>query len=257
MGRIADCEFLFIQIQGLISDFCFSHQNPLIIMTITYYGQSCFGMNLYGKDILFDPFITPNDLAKDVNVDDIPADYILITHAHFDHTADVEKIADRTKAKIVSNWEICGYYEEKGYEVQKMNHGGQYSFDFGNVRYVAAVHTSSFQDGTYGGNPGGFVIWGDNYSFYHAGDTALTMDMKLIPMTCPKLNFAIFPIGDVVTMGIQDAVTAAEFVGVNKVIGCHFDTFPFLKINHDVARQAFSNKQKELVLPEIGKPFTV
>lgn len=228
-------------------------------MNLTAYGQGCFGVNINGKNLLFDPFITGNDLAKakEIDVDSIPADYILVTHAHFDHTADVERIAKRTGATIISNWEIANFYEKMDLKTHPINIGGKWNFDFGTVKYVTAVHSSSFGDGTYGGNPGGFVIWGEGFSFYHAGDTGLTMDMKLIPMTCPKLNFAILPIGDNFTMDMQDAVFASDFIQCDKIVGCHYDTFGFIEIDHDEARKAFANKQKELILPEIGEAFTV
>ncbi|MFK7937038.1 MAG: metal-dependent hydrolase [Saprospiraceae bacterium] len=226
-------------------------------MNLTFYGQACFGVDINGKHLLFDPMISSNPLAKDIDMDSIPADYILLTHAHFDHTENVEQIATRTGATIVANWEIHNYYQAKGYKTHPMNQGGKWKFDFGTVKSVAAVHTSSFVDGTYGGNPNGFVIWGEGFSFYHAGDTALTMDMKLIPMTCPKLDFAILPIGDNFTMGFDDAVIAASFIECDKIVGCHFDTFGFIKIDHEEAKKAFATQQKALILPEIGETVEV
>ncbi len=222
-------------------------------MKITYYGQSCFGIHTKGKHLLFDPFIKSNPLARDVDVDNIPADYILLTHGHTDHVADAEDIAKRTGAKIVSNFEVATWYEKKGLDVHYLNQGGKWSFDFGTVKYVTAIHSSSLPDGSYGGNPGGFVIWNDEGCFYHAGDTALTMDMKLIPMICPALDFAILPIGDNFTMDAADAVLASDFIGCNKIIGCHYDTFGFIKIDHEAAKKAFADKGKELILLPIGE----
>lgn len=221
-------------------------------MKITYYGQSCFGIETKGKKLLFDPFISPNELAKKINVDAIEADYILLTHGHQDHTADAESIAKRTGATIVSNYEIYSWYTQKGIAGHPMNHGGNWQFDFGTVKYVNAVHSSSLPDGTYAGNPGGFVVWNDEGCFYHAGDTALTWDMKLIPMTCPKLDFAILPIGDNFTMGYQDALIASDFIECNRIIGCHYDTFGFITIDHEAAKKAFADKGKDLILLPIG-----
>jgi L-ascorbate metabolism protein UlaG (beta-lactamase superfamily) len=222
-------------------------------MKITYAGHSCFIVETKGKKLLFDPFISPNDLAKDkINADTIEADYILLTHGHQDHVADAEAIAKRTGAKIISNFEMVTWYGEKGIEGHPMNHGGHWEFDFGTVKYVSAVHSSVLPDGTYGGNPGGFVIWNEEGCFYHAGDTALTMDMKIIPMTCPKLDFAILPIGDNFTMGIKEAVIASEFVEVTKVFGCHYDTFGYIEIDHNAAKKTFADKGKELILLPIG-----
>jgi L-ascorbate metabolism protein UlaG (beta-lactamase superfamily) len=118
---------------------------------------------------------------------------------------------------------------------------------------VAAIHSSGFPDGAYGGNPGGFVVWNDETCFYHAGDTALTLDMQLIPMTCPALQFAILPIGDNFTMGYEDAKLAAEFIQCDTIIGCHYDTFGYIRINHEAAKKAFADRGKTLILPSIGE----
>ena len=132
-----------------------------------------------------------------------------------------------------------------------MNHGGSWNFDFGKVKYVNAVHSSSFPDGSNGGNPGGFVIEGEHKNIYIAGDTALTMDMKLIPMRT-KLDLAIFPIGDNFTMDIEDAILASDFVECDKILGYHYDTFGYIKIDHKEAIQRFFDKGKDLMLLEIG-----
>ena len=133
-----------------------------------------------------------------------------------------------------------------------MNHGGSWTFDFGKVKYVNAIHSSSFPDGTNGGNPGGFVIEGEHKNIYIAGDTALTMDMKLIPMRT-KLDLAIFPIGNNFTMDVEDAIIAAEFVQCDKILGYHYDTFGYIKIDHKQAIQQFFDKGKDLMLLEIGE----
>jgi len=226
-------------------------------MKITYYGHACFGLEIKGKHIVFDPFISGNELAKDIDVNRIKADYILLSHAHGDHVADVETIAKNTGASIISNAEIVGYYSNKEIKGHPMNHGGKWKFDFGIVKYVNAIHSSSFPDGSYGGNPGGFVIWNDENCFYFAGDTALTMDMKLIPMTCPRLDFAMLPIGDNFTMDYDDAVIASDFIECEKIIGCHYDTFGYIKIDHEAAKKAFEKRGKELILPTIGESFEV
>lgn len=220
-------------------------------MKITYYGHAALGIKVGGKHIIVDPFISGNPLAEHIDIDDLKADYILLTHAHGDHVLDVEAIAKRTNAVIVSNAEIAGYYATKGFQAHPMNHGGSWNFDFGKVKYVNAVHSSSFPDGTYGGNPGGFVIEGEHKNIYIAGDTALTMDMKLIPMRT-KLDLAIFPIGDNFTMDVEDAILASDFVECDKILGYHYDTFGYIKIDHKVAIQKFFDKGKDLMLLEIG-----
>lgn len=222
-------------------------------MKITFYGQNCLGIKIKDKNILVDPFISGNELAKGkVNIEDIQADYILITHAHEDHTLDAEAIAKRTGAIIVSNFEIATHYQEKGIDVHPMNHGGSWNFEFGKVKYVIAHHTSSFGDGKYGGQPGGFVIEGEQKNIYIAGDTALTMDMKLIPLFT-KLDLAILPIGDNFTMGVDDAIIASDFVECEKVLGVHYDTFGFIEIDHDEAKKKFYDAGKDLMLLDIGE----
>ncbi|MCG2431300.1 metal-dependent hydrolase [Aequorivita xiaoshiensis] len=222
-------------------------------MKITYYGHNSLALEIKGQHILVDPFISGNELAKDkVDVDSLKADYILLTHAHQDHILDAANIARRTGAIIVSNFEIATYYEKKGIEVHPMNHGGSWKFDFGNVKYVTAIHTSSFPDGSYGGQPGGFVIEGEHKNIYIAGDTALTMDMKLIPLRT-KLDLAILPIGDNFTMGIDDAIIASDFVQCDKVLGVHYDTFGYIEIDHEEAKRKFYDANKDLMLFEIGE----
>ena len=226
-------------------------------MKITYYGQNTLSIEIGGATVLVDPFITQNDLSKDkVDIMDLKADYIFLTHAHFDHILDAEAIAKNTGAPIVGNFEIYQYYTDKGLEAIPLNPGGLRSFDFGKVKCVTAIHTSSFPDGSYGGNPSGFIFMGDNKNIYIAGDTSLTMDMKLIP-TWVKIDLAILPIGDVVTMGAEDAVTASDFVECNKVLGVHYDALPFTKIDHEAAKKTFKDAGKELVLLGIDESLTV
>lgn len=221
-------------------------------MKITFYGHACLGIQINDVHVLVDPFITGNPKATHIDINSIKADYILITHAHFDHVKDVEEIAKRTNAVIVSNWEIANHYGSKGFKYHPMNHGGSWNFDFGKVKYVNAIHTSSFADGSYGGQPGGFVIEGEHKNIYIAGDTALTMDMKLIPMRT-QLDLAILPIGNNFTMDVEDAIIAAEFVDCDKVLGYHFDTFGFIEINHEEAKKKFFDAGKDLMLLDIGE----
>ena len=226
-------------------------------MQITYYGHSCFLVELEGKKILFDPFITPNDLAKNIDVDTLKPDYILLSHGHQDHMADVERICKNNKATLVSNFEITSWFQNKGVEnVHPMNLGGSKEFEWGSVKMVNAVHSSSFPDGSYAGNPAGFVIKSKGNCFYFAGDTALTLDMKLIAEEF-KIDFAFMPIGDNFTMGIQDALKAADFVGTNKIIGMHYDTFPYIVIDQKHVHQVAAKAGKELKLFEIGQTLTI
>lgn len=221
-------------------------------MKLTYFGHSCFLVETSGKKILFDPFITPNGLAKHIDVNSIECDFIAITHGHFDHIADTVAIAKRTNAAVICAYEIYEWLQKQGItNLRPANTGGKWSLDFGTIKCVSAVHSSCLPDGTYGSNPMGFVLNTTEGDFYYSGDTALTMDMQLIPRWA-KLKFAVLPIGDIFTMDINDAIVAAEFVQCNKVIGVHYDTFDPIKINHDEAIAKFAKAGKELILVNIG-----
>ncbi|MBL6661237.1 MAG: metal-dependent hydrolase [Crocinitomicaceae bacterium] len=222
-------------------------------MNITYYGHNSFLVEFGGKKLLFDPFISGNGMASGIDVNSIEADYILLSHGHQDHILDAESIAKRCDATIISNFEIVSWYEPKGVKGHPMNHGGKYTFDFGTVKYVNAIHSSVLPDGTYGGNPGGFVIWNDTNCFYMACDTALTYDMKLIPLMCPKLDFAVLPMGDNFTMGIEEAVMASSFIECKNIIGCHYDTFPIIEMDQNKAKTEFESKGIHIHLPKIGE----
>ena len=226
-------------------------------MKITFLGHATLLIRTDGKTLLVDPFISGNDKVADkINIQELKPDFILLTHAHNDHTLDVEAIAESSNAIIVSNFEIAMYYEAKGFQVHPMNHGGSWNFDFGRLKYVNAIHTSSFGDGTYGGQPGGFVLSSEGKNVYIAGDTALTMDMKLIPLTT-KLDLAILPIGDNFTMGVDDAIIASDFVECDNVLGCHYDTFGYIEIDPQEAIATFKAAGKKLHLLEIGKSMEV
>lgn len=220
-------------------------------MKFTYYGHSCFSVVAGGKTVLFDPFITPNPLAAAVDIDAIGADYIFVSHGHYDHITDLVRIAMRTGAKVLGNWEIYDWCKKNHIDnTQPINPGGQYHFDFGEVKCFIAQHSSSFPDGSYAGVPCGFAFKTADGNFYYSGDTALTMDMKLVPEWA-ELDFAVFPIGDGLTMGVEDAIKASRFVGVKKVIGVHYDTFELIKIDHSKAIAAFNEAGIKLHLMEI------
>jgi L-ascorbate metabolism protein UlaG (beta-lactamase superfamily) len=229
----------------------------LSAMKFTYYGHACFSVQAGGKTLLFDPFISPNPLAKKIDIKNVAADFILVSHGHGDHVADVVEIANRTGATVIAPFEVGSWFEGKGVKnVQSMNHGGAATMDFGRVKLTSAIHSSSMPDGSYGGNPCGFIVESSGGNFYYSGDTALTYDMKLIG-ELTKLRFAVLPIGDYFTMGIDDAVRAAEFVGVQKFVGVHYDTFPPIKLDREAALKAAQAAGKELLLPAIGETVEI
>ncbi|WP_298518098.1 metal-dependent hydrolase [uncultured Kordia sp.] len=225
-------------------------------MKITYLGHASLHIEFSETSIIVDPFISGNPLAAHIDINNLQADYILVTHAHQDHILDVEAIAKNTGATIVSNYEIAMHYGAKDFNVFAMNHGGTYTTETFSAKYVNAIHTSSFPDGSYGGQPGGFVLTANGKSIYIAGDTALTYDMKLIPMQT-KLDVAILPIGDTFTMGVEDAIIASDFVECGRVLGYHYDSFPPIAIDKEAAKIRFKEKAKSLVLLDIGKSLNV
>lgn len=226
-------------------------------MKITYLGHSSFLIQVNGREILVDPYVSQNKLASHISIDDLKPNYILVTHGHEDHMFDVESIALRCGSTIISNFEIVTWFEQKGLNGRAMNLGGKISLDFGTVKYVNATHSSVLPDGTYAGNPGGFVIWDSKSCLYIAGDSALSLDMKLIPMTCPPLKVAILPVGDTFTMGVEDAFVASNFLECDRIVGCHFDTFPPIEIDKIKSVKYFEERGKHLNLLDIGSTIEV
>ena len=222
-------------------------------MQFTYYGHSCFMIETGGKKFLFDPFIQGNELTKGkVDIDKIEADYILVSHGHSDHIADLVPIATRIGAKVIAAYEVVSWAQNNGVKNAHPINFGSTEFDFGKLHFVPAAHSSCLPDGSYGGNPGGFIVKGQEGNFYYSGDTSLTAEMQLIPHYGP-LNFALLPIGGNFTMDATDAVAAAKMIKCDKVIGLHFDTFGYIKVDHARTKEIFSASGIELVLPEIGQ----
>lgn len=221
-------------------------------MKVTYYGHATILLETEKAKLLVDPFITPNELAKGIDINSIKPDYILLTHGHIDHVADLFTIQKNSDATVICIAEIQGWLNNNDVDkVHGMNIGGGFNFDFGRVKMVNAVHSSSMPDGIYGGNPAGYVIYADGKTIYIAGDTALTYDMKLL--ADENLDWAFLPIGDNYTMGVDDAVKAAAFINCKNIIGVHFDTFPPIKLDHEAAKAKFATAGLNFILPEIGQ----
>lgn len=190
---------------------------------LTFLGQSGFHIETNGHALLIDPFLTGNELAVNKPESFSPS-HILLSHAHGDHVGDTEDIAKRSGAMVVSSFEIANYFEARGLKAHGMNPGGSFEFAFGTVTFTPAWHSSSFDDGTYGGMPMGIVLEVEGKRLYHSGDTALFSDMSLIGRK--GLDLALLPIGDNFTMGSEDAVEAVKFLGNPKlVVPMHYDTF--------------------------------
>jgi len=226
-------------------------------MKFTYFGHSCFQLEIKGKKILFDPFITYNELAADVKLAEINPDFIFLSHGHADHIADCVSIAQRSGCKVVAAFEIHEWLNKQGIaNTHPMNTGGKWAFDFGTVKCVVAQHSSGLPDGSYGGNPMGFIFTTEEGNFYYAGDTALTLDMQLVP-TWARLDFAVLPLGDNFTMDVDDAIRCAGFVQCQKIVGVHYNTFGFIKIDTEAAKAAFAAAGNTLLLPGINESIII
>jgi len=199
-----------------------------VSIKVTYHGHACFVVEGGGAKLLIDPFLSGNPRA-DIGPEAVEADYILVSHAHGDHLGDTVEIGRRTGATVISNHEIASYCAAQGLEVHGMHIGGSYGFPFGRVQLTIAHHGSSFPDGSYGGNPAGFLITmtTEGQTVYFAGDTGLTYDMSLIGEK--GIDLAILPIGDNYTMGPDDALRAVELLQPRSVVPMHYNTFPVIE----------------------------
>ncbi len=198
-------------------------------MRLTYLGHSCFLVETAAARLLLDPYLTENPSASMAAVD-VRCDYILISHGHEDHTCDALEIAQRCGATIIANYEIAEYFAAKGAKTHGMNPGGGHNFPFGRVKLTLAHHTSSLEAGLnpiYLGVPCGLLVQADGRTLYHAGDTALFLDMQLIGRV--GIDVAMIPIGDNFTMGPEDAVTALDFLRPKIAVPMHYNTWPVIE----------------------------
>lgn len=198
-------------------------------MRLTYHGHSCFFLETSQARIVIDPFLNDNPAAR-IKARDVQCDFVLISHGHEDHSGDALEIAQHCDATIVANYEIAEYFAAKGAKkTHGMNPGGGHNFPFGRVKLTLAHHTSSVEAGLkpiYLGVPCGLLIQADGKTLYHAGDTALFLDMQLIGRA--GIDVAMIPIGDNFTMGPEDAVTALDFLKPKVAVPIHYNTWPVI-----------------------------
>lgn len=222
-------------------------------MKATFYGHSSVGLDLEGANILFDPFITPNEQAKAIDINTLKPDYIILSHGHGDHVADVAAIQKNSNATVIAIVETAAWVGRQGIKPDKvigLNFGGTVKTSFGTAKMVFALHTNATPDGQYGGVAAGYIINSGGKKIYFAGDTALTMEMKLL--ADEKLDWAILPIGDHYTMGVDDAIKAAGFINCKHIIGVHYNTFPPITIDEDEAKRKFAEAGLDLHLLAVG-----
>jgi L-ascorbate metabolism protein UlaG (beta-lactamase superfamily) len=198
-----------------------------VAIKISWYSHACFLIETDQSRLLIDPFVSGNPLST-VKADAIETDYILVSHGHGDHLGDTLDIAKRTEATVISNYEIQTWLANQGIEKAHPQHiGGGFDYPWGRVKLTIAHHGSALPDGSYGGNPCGFLLYIEGKKIYHACDTGLFYDMKLIGEE--GIDLAILPIGDNFTMGPDDALRAVKLIEPEQVIPIHYDTFDVIK----------------------------
>jgi L-ascorbate metabolism protein UlaG (beta-lactamase superfamily) len=222
---------------------------------IIFHGHSFTELHLKGSKILIDPFISGNPLC-DISFEDAKCDFIILTHGHGDHLGDTIELAKSNNATVIATAELAYYLRGKGVTAHDMNLGGSRGFPFGIVKLTLAHHSSSTPDGTYAGDPAGIIIDSEGKMIYHAGDTALFYDMKLIG-EMHRINYALLPIGDNYTMGIDDAVKAAEFLNAETVIPIHYNTFELIKADAEEFRRKIESIGKKCIVMLPGNSLEI
>ncbi|MEX0679017.1 MAG: metal-dependent hydrolase [Pirellulales bacterium] len=218
--------------------------------TLRWLGHGCWSVDTEGQAILIDPFLNDSPTAP-VKADAVKADFVLVSHGHFDHVADAAAVANRTGATVVANYEICQWLSKQGVKsTQPMNLGGGIDLPFGRVKLTIAHHSSVLPDGTYGGNPNGFLLTLSNKKIYFSCDTALFYDMKLIGAA--GLDLAVLPIGDRFTMGPADALEAVKLLEPKRVVPSHYNTWP--PIEQDAKAWAARVKAETKAEPIVVSP---
>jgi L-ascorbate metabolism protein UlaG (beta-lactamase superfamily) len=224
------------------------------MVKLTYHGHSVFEIKTAQHNIIIDPFINGNKHTK-IKPADIKADYIILTHGHGDHFGDTLEIAKKKDSTVIAINELADYVASKQFKAHGIGIGGKFNFPFGTVKLTIAHHSSSY-DGMYMGEPAGVIVNLEGKNIYHAGDTSLFLDMKLIGEMHP-IDVAILPIGDNFTMGIDDAVKAAEFLNPKMVIPMHYNTFDVIKADPEEFKRKIESIGKKCTVMQSGETIEV
>ncbi|MDX1663541.1 MAG: metal-dependent hydrolase [Candidatus Promineifilaceae bacterium] len=226
---------------------------------VTWHGHATFSLNIAGTHVVVDPFFAPNSPVAQVEANDVEADFILQTHGHGDHISDTVELAKRTGAQVIGIFEICNWLNGKGHDnTHPLNIGGGYDFDFGRVDMTPALHSSGLPDGSYGGDPAGYVVTAGGKRIYIAGDTALFSDMALIGRAA-ELDLAIVPIGDNFTMGPRDAhLAVVDYLKPRVVIPCHYNTWPLIEQDAQAWAEGIKSESDiEPVILDLEESYTL
>ncbi|ETI68559.1 metal-dependent hydrolase [Neobacillus vireti] len=219
-------------------------------MRVSYHGHSVVQINTNGKTILIDPFITGNQLT-DLTAEEVKPDVIILSHGHNDHVGDTVELAKRHNSLVIANFELATYLSWQGVKTHGMHIGGAYQFDFGKVKLTQAFHGSCIETENeliYGGMPAGILVMSEGKTIYHAGDTGLFSDMKLIGERHP-IDLAFLPIGDNFTMGPEDAAYAAKLLNPKTVVPMHYNTFPPIKQDPYQFTELLENQNGKVLVP--------
>ena len=222
---------------------------------LTWYGHATLGLETGGYKLLIDPFFSGNPAAS-TTAEAVDADYILVSHGHGDHVGDTLEIVERTGAGVISNAEIAGWFGKQGVEKTHPQHlGGGFKHPFGYLKLTLALHGSALPDGSYGGNPAGFLLTtNDGKKVYMAQDTGLFGDMQLIGDE--GIDLAVIPIGDNFTMGPDDALRAVKFLRPKRVIPIHYNTWDLIAQNPiSWAERVEKETQAKVVVLNAGESF--
>ncbi|WP_185868322.1 metal-dependent hydrolase [Blattabacterium cuenoti] len=231
-------------------------------MKVIYLTHSTCIIQIHEKNLLIDPFLYENSSFDKRSLNTYmdmysPIHYILITHAHYDHVCDVEFFSKKyPNALIIANYEISNFYSKKGINTYGINYGSFIPFSFGKLKYTWACHSSVFNNGIYGGNPGGFLLHTEEGNLYISGDTSITWEMNLFPIF-GKIDLSILPIGGRYTMDIEEAIQASNLLKCERVLGVHYNTFNEIKIHKEKSVKDFMENKKDLILLESWDSITI